>query len=98
MIHLIFCYCFWLLIIAISILRIWQSSKKAFNYLSQLHKIPCSRCAFFTGDYRLKCTVAPLKAMSEEAIDCRDFEQKCPSQTNGLINRSSFRWAKRKYQ
>ncbi|MDJ0550029.1 hypothetical protein, partial [Microcystis sp. M49636_WE2] len=42
--------------------------------LQKLHRIPCSRCVFCTGDYRLKCAVHPMRAFSEEAIDCRDFE------------------------
>ncbi|MFM6405543.1 MAG: hypothetical protein ACKPGT_13135, partial [Microcystis sp.] len=43
--------------------------------LQKLHRIPCSRCVFCTGDYRLKCAVHPMRAFSEEAIDCRDFER-----------------------
>jgi hypothetical protein len=43
--------------------------------LRKVHQIPCSRCAFYTGDYRLKCAVHPARAFSEEAIDCRDFER-----------------------
>jgi len=42
--------------------------------LKRLHQIPCSRCAFFTGDYRLKCTVHPCKALSEDALNCLDYE------------------------
>ncbi len=42
--------------------------------LRRLHQIPCAGCAFFTGDCRLKCTVHPYRALSEEAIACRDFE------------------------
>jgi len=42
--------------------------------LKRLHQIPCSRCAFFTGDYRLKCTAHPCKALSEQAIGCSDYE------------------------
>ncbi|MDY7052363.1 hypothetical protein H4N54_23365 [Limnospira fusiformis KN01] len=48
--------------------------KDGLKNVKKLHNIPCSRCAFFTGDYRLKCTVHPCKALSEEAINCRDFE------------------------
>lgn len=55
----------WAIIIAI---------KDGLERLKKLHDIPCSRCAFFTGDYRLKCTVHPCKALSEEAINCLDFE------------------------
>lgn len=43
--------------------------------LRRLHQIPCDRCLYFTGDHRLKCTVHPYKALTEEAIDCRDYEQ-----------------------
>lgn len=89
MIHSIFCYCFWLLFVILLSCKIWQSSKKAFTYLNKLHQIPCSRCVYFTGDHRLKCTVDPLRAMSEEAINCRNFEQKCDSTINHL-NQKSF--------
>lgn len=43
-------------------------------YVKKLHQIPCDRCAFFTGDYRLKCTVRPFSALTEDAIDCNDYE------------------------
>ena len=58
-------------------LFIWsilKQSDKGVNYLNRLHQIPCSGCAFFTNDYRLKCTVHPFEALSEDAIGCRDFE------------------------
>lgn len=42
--------------------------------LRRLHQIPCSRCAYFTQNYHLKCTVHPCKALSEDAIGCLDFE------------------------
>gem|GEM_PF-2369066 len=42
--------------------------------IRRLHQIPCSHCVFFTGDYRLKCTVNPCKALSEAAIGCLDYE------------------------
>lgn len=57
--------------------------------LKRLHQVPCSRCAFFTGDYRLKCAVHPCKALSEAAIDCLDYEPAsapkpvcCPAKTD----------------
>lgn len=40
-----------------------------------MHQIPCTRCRFFTGDYRLKCTVNPQIANTEEAIDCKDYHE-----------------------
>lgn len=40
----------------------------------QMHQIPCSECRFFTGEYYLKCTVHPERALSEEAVNCGDYE------------------------
>ncbi len=39
----------------------------------RMHQIPCTKCRFFTGDYRLKCTVNPSLANTEQAIDCGDY-------------------------
>jgi hypothetical protein len=41
-----------------------------------MHQIPCSRCQYFTNNYRLKCTLQPLIANTELAIDCADFSLK----------------------
>lgn len=40
----------------------------------RMHRIPCSHCRFFTGDYHLKCTVRPIVALTESAIHCTDFQ------------------------
>ncbi|GAB4467033.1 MAG: hypothetical protein OHK0037_23350 [Elainellaceae cyanobacterium] len=40
----------------------------------QMHQIPCSECRFFTGEYHLKCPVHPEWALSEEAMNCIDYE------------------------
>jgi hypothetical protein len=42
--------------------------------LKRLHQIPCDRCAFYTGEHNLKCTVHPYKAFREEAIECVDYK------------------------
>jgi hypothetical protein len=39
----------------------------------QMHQIPCTKCRFFTQDYRLKCTVKPHIANTEQAIHCSDY-------------------------
>lgn len=54
--------------------RFYNTFREGMSYVKRLHEIPCDRCVFFTGDYRLKCTVNPCKACSEEAINCLDFE------------------------
>lgn len=43
-------------------------------YLKKLHAIPCDRCIFYTGESCLKCTIHPYKALTEEAVDCQDWE------------------------
>jgi hypothetical protein len=64
------------------ILVLWQLSSFAIAVVSQarqMHRIPCAGCAFCTGDYRLKCTVQPIVALSEAAIGCVDFQPCTPS-------------------
>jgi hypothetical protein len=39
----------------------------------KMHAIPCTNCKFFTNDYRLKCTVQPRLANTEQAVSCPDF-------------------------
>ena len=41
----------------------------------QMHSIPCTKCRFFTNDYRLKCTVKPQVANTEAAIGCYDYQR-----------------------
>ncbi|MDA0213147.1 MULTISPECIES: hypothetical protein [Desertifilum] len=64
-----------LIVLGLSFLwSIWLAAKEAFSRLRRLHQIPCTKCAFYTGDYRLKCTVRPCEALSEAAWNCVDFE------------------------
>lgn len=72
--HLFICFGLWTTVISLIIWRTGTTAKQAVNHVQRLHQIPCSNCTYFTGDYRLKCTVHPCKALSEDAIDCRDFE------------------------
>jgi hypothetical protein len=44
-----------------------------------MHQIPCSECRYFTNNYLLKCPLHPKIALSEEAINCGDYE------TDGLF-------------
>lgn len=65
--------CIWL-VLASFLWSLWEDLVRGFANLRRLHQIPCDRCAFFTGDYHLKCTVHPSKALTEEAIDCLEYE------------------------
>ncbi len=64
--------CTWLLLITLP-WCLWVSLREGISRLKQMHSIPCSHCAFFTGDYRLKCAVHPIKALTDEAIHCLDY-------------------------
>ncbi|MEH2395405.1 MAG: hypothetical protein V7K21_28390 [Nostoc sp.] len=76
MLTMILCaFCGWTIMV-LFIGSVWLTLKKGIIHLKTLHEIPCSGCEYFTNDYRLKCTVHPKKACSEEAIACIDFEPK----------------------
>ena len=71
----IYCFCIGILML----LFLWSVSlalREGFHQIKRLHQIPCSDCEFFTNDYRLKCTVRPCVACTEDAIGCTDFEPK----------------------
>jgi hypothetical protein len=58
------------------LLTVWQiyaTARDGVKRAKQMHQIPCPNCQFFTGDYNLKCTVHPMSALSEDAIDCVDY-------------------------
>jgi hypothetical protein len=78
--HLICLAAAWILTV-VFIWKGWRVSRDGVAYVKRLHQIPCHRCAFFTQDYRLKCTVNPYKALTEDAIDCFDYEPIDPSRT-----------------
>jgi hypothetical protein len=67
-------FCAWAIILLLS-WSLWTTIIKGVQHLKRLHGVPCSNCAYFTGDYHLKCTVHPTIALSEQAISCSDFEQ-----------------------
>ena len=73
MLHLVLCFTVWIIIFSYLGWRSLIITKRAAQHLKRLHQIPCDKCVYFTGDYRLKCTVHPMSAMSEDAIACRDF-------------------------
>ena len=60
--------------IASAIFGSWSTVRSGINNVKRLHQIPCANCEFFTGDYHLKCAVRPDIALSEAAIECRDYE------------------------
>ncbi len=53
---------------------LWSAVRDTYAISRRLHKIPCANCQFFTGQPVLKCTVHPVSALSETAINCPDFQ------------------------
>ncbi len=62
----------WGMIIALG-WTLFSAMRDATNRAKQMHQIPCTNCQFFTNDYRLKCTIKPAIANTEQAIDCSDY-------------------------
>ena len=58
---------------------LWNAIQDGATATQKMHQIPCSGCQFFTNDYRLKCTVQPSIANTEDAISCRDYQPKTNS-------------------
>lgn len=68
-------FCAWALILLVA-WSIWTPIRDGVKTGQKMHQIPCVNCRYFTGDYRLKCTVQPSIASTEEAIDCIDYQPK----------------------
>ena len=73
----------WVMLFSMFIWAVWVAFKDGMTQLRRLHQVPCDRCAYFTGNTYLKCTVQPCRAFTEDAIGCIDFE---PTQSNYLLN------------
>jgi hypothetical protein len=39
------------------------------------HPVPCRCCRYFSNNAHLKCAIHPVTALTEKAVDCRDY---CP--------------------
>jgi hypothetical protein len=65
----------WTVIILV-VLSLWSAARDSVTTAKQMHQIPCAGCQYFTDNYRLKCTVRPSIANTEEAINCSDYQPK----------------------
>ncbi|MBN3899002.1 MAG: hypothetical protein V7L14_09715 [Nostoc sp.] len=65
----------WTVIILV-VLSLCAAARDSLTIAKQMHQIPCTGCQFFTDNYRLKCTVRPSIANTEEAINCSDYQPK----------------------
>lgn len=53
---------------------LWKLGWHSVKISQRLHKIPCAKCRFYTSSHHLKCTVNPTVALTEDAIDCQDYQ------------------------
>ncbi|MBD0337438.1 MAG: hypothetical protein ICV62_18280 [Cyanobacteria bacterium Co-bin13] len=63
------------------VLTIWNlvsAAREGITQAKQMHQIPCADCRYFTNSHFLKCPINPMMALSEEAINCSDFEAAKP--------------------
>ncbi|MEH2159676.1 MAG: hypothetical protein V7K38_01200 [Nostoc sp.] len=60
----------------LAVLSLWTAARDSVTTAKQMHQIPCTGCQYFTDNYRLKCTVRPSIANTEEAINCLDYQAK----------------------
>jgi hypothetical protein len=54
----------------------WAAARDGVKTATKMHQVPCAGCQYFTDDYRLKCTIHPSLANTEEAINCIDYQAK----------------------
>ena len=62
----------WFLVVLL-LWNIYAATSNGITTIKRLHQIPCANCQYFTDDYRLKCTVNPNIALTEQAVYCRDY-------------------------
>ncbi|HIK55907.1 MAG TPA: hypothetical protein IGS37_12185 [Synechococcales cyanobacterium M55_K2018_004] len=68
------CFVLAWVIMALTAWNLWSALRDSVARAQQMHQIPCANCRFFSGNYQIKCAVHPDIALSEQAIDCKDYE------------------------
>lgn len=62
----------WVLLILLG-LTMAMAIRDTLARAKQMHQIPCATCQYFTNNHRLKCSIHPMSANTENAIDCSDY-------------------------
>ena len=73
------CFCLAWSVVFLGLWQVIAATRDGVQRAQTMHRIPCSDCSFFTNQAVLKCPLHPTEAMSEEAIDCLDFEVANPT-------------------
>ena len=51
------------------------NGRQHFSSFKPPPKTPCYRCRYFSDNHYLKCALHPETALTEQAVDCRDYCQ-----------------------
>ncbi|MBD2256800.1 hypothetical protein [Pseudanabaena sp. FACHB-2040] len=70
------------LVVGLTVWNLVAAAREGISQAKQMHQIPCANCTYFTNSHFLKCPIHPATALSEEAINCSDFE---PAKSLGKI-------------
>ena len=70
----VLCFAVAWMIVVIFVLSMVAMVKDGVANVRRMHRIPCANCQYATNNHRLKCSVHPSVAFSEEAVNCQDFE------------------------
>lgn len=65
-------------IVLLAIWNVVSALRDGVSRAQKMHQIPCANCRYFTNNHLLKCPVHPETALSEAAINCRDYESDDP--------------------
>lgn len=65
-------------VMGIAVWNIAATVREGFTQARQMHQIPCANCTYFTNSHFLKCPIHPTRALSEDAINCPDYENARP--------------------
>ena len=74
----IFCIALYLISIIVFVVAFLINLVKELNQHHSIQRrsrqFPCGKCCYFTGEPLLKCAVHPVEALTNEAMNCQDFE------------------------
>ncbi|WP_088891068.1 hypothetical protein [Leptolyngbya ohadii] len=74
-----------LFLVPVGFVLVWSIATAAFLGLPKLmggnrhrvkaaHKLPCYQCQYFTSNPYLRCAVRPETVLTEDALECSDFQ------------------------
>jgi hypothetical protein len=63
-----------LLLLGFYLVNMVRSTLRKRSLVRCKQHLPCDHCVYFTGETLLTCAVNPRAALTNDALNCRDFE------------------------